>query len=335
MTQLKNPVIRLAVAAACLCLGGVNAQVPESKPVGRPSLTLNVVATNSDGTPVTNLTAGDLKLTDDGKKEEITSLRFNQSHGPTALVVLFDLLNLNMAGRGVVWQSIRQAMPEMPASDALYLYLLVKDGSVYPVHGLPPIAGGQEPSDAAWIHNIGPLLNTAMNKVNQLRPTDLETQVNLRFQATYKALEKIGGDMAVIPGRKELIWATYGIPSSIRFVGSNWFDCTPLLRQLAARYNQANIAIYTLDPGINLNRGQLNRDTLDILTGITGGRSLGTSDIRAAAVRAVADSRASYSLTYMPPTDVQAGKFRKVRVMAERKGIHIQAEEGYFTGPAH
>jgi VWFA-related protein len=240
-----------------------------------------------------------------------------------------------MAARGVVWQSIKQAMPEMPASDALYLYLLVKDGSLYPVHGLPPIAGGEQSSEASWIQNIGPLLNTAMNKVNQLRPTDLETQVNLRFQATYNALEKVRGNMAVIPGRKELIWATYGIPSSIRFAGNNWFDCTPLLRQLAARYNQSDIAIYTLDPGVNLNRGQLNRDTLDILTGITGGRSFGTSDIREAAVRAVADARASYSLTYVPPTDEHAGKFRKVRVTSERRGMHIQAEEGYFTAPAH
>ena len=122
-----------------------------------PPLTLNVVATNANGTAVQNLTANDLKVTDDGAKQQIVSLHSNGGHGPAALVILFDLLNLNMGARGVVWQSLKQSIPEMPASTELYLYLLVKDGSLYPVHGLPPIAGGQVPSESSWIQNIGPL----------------------------------------------------------------------------------------------------------------------------------------------------------------------------------
>ncbi len=154
---------------------------------GQKSVTLPIVATNSDGKPVTDLTAAELNISDNGKRQQATSLQLNHSDGPAALVLLFDLLNLNMSSRGVVWDELKRSFPEMPASSVLYLYLLVKDGSLYAVHALPELGAAPQYSDTAWMRNIGPLLEAAMNKVNRLRPTELETQVYLRFQATWKA----------------------------------------------------------------------------------------------------------------------------------------------------
>ena len=150
-----------------------------------------------------------------------------------------------------------------------------------------------------------------MNKVNQLRPTDLETQVDLRFKATYDALEKLRENIAVIPGRKQPnlgdLWNSELDSLCRRKIGSTARRCCGNWQAVTTNRRQRFIRV---DPGINLSRGQLNRDSLDILTGITGGRTFGTSDMRDAAVRAVADARASYSLTYVPPGDAHAGKFR-------------------------
>lgn len=307
------------------------AMQPDTPPNETLSVTLNVVATDSSGKPVPDLTAADFRVSDNGSPQELTAFRRNQGNGPSALVLLFDLLNLNLASVGYEWQQIKQSLPEMPASESLYLYLLVKDGSLYAVHALPADGAIPAQPDTSWIQNIGPLLQTAMQKVNQLRPTDIRTQINIRFQATYNALDHLRSAMATVPGRKELVWVTYGIPSSIRYVGGEWFDCTPLLRQLAARFNGANVAVYTVDPGMNLGRGMLNRDALQVLTGNTGGRSFTSSDVRHSVVQAVADARINYSLQYTPTHENRDGKYHQVRVACNRKGVHIQTEQGYFA----
>ncbi len=311
---------------------GEQSQKSALTPEPARSITLRVVATGAGGKPVTDLTDDDFSVSDDGAKK-ITSLHLNQDHGPAALTMLFDLLNLNMGARGVLWQQIKQAAPEMPASDAFYLYLLVKDGSLYPVHGLPALLAGSQANNPSWLHNIGPLMDKAMDKVNQLRPTDLAVDIYLRFQATYRALDQMRALMSAVRGHKELIWSTYGVPSSILMADHEWFDCTPLLRELASRFNDSDISVYTVDPGMNLERGQLNRDSLDILTRLTGGRTFGTSDLRAAAVQAVADARTNYSLTYTPPAKNWNGKFHKIKLTCKRKGVRIQAQEGYIAAP--
>lgn len=313
------------------CAGLVAAE-QASTPTAQPiTVTLTVVATDGSGQPVTDLTAKDFKVSDNGAQQQMIGFKRNETKGPQALVLLFDLLNLDLANEGFEWQQMKQSIPEMPASDSLYLYLLVKNASLYPVHGLPAAGTAESPQDTSWIHNIGPLLNTAMEKVNQLRPTEIQTQVGIRFKATYDALEKLRDDMNVVPGQKELVWVTYGIPSSIRFVGQNWVDCTPLLRQLATRYSATSIAIYTVDPGVNIGRGILNRDALQSLTGNTGGRSFTGSDLRATVARAVADARNNYSIQYNPPLKNWGGKYHKVRLSCDRKDVHILTEEGYFA----
>ena len=106
--------------------------------------------------------------------------------------------------------------------------------------------------------------------------------------------------MSVLSGAKELLWLTYGFPSSIRFVDSGWWDGGPALRQLGARFVQSGITIYTADPGINLNRAILNRDALDILTD-TGGRTFSTVALTKAITR------------------------------AEAGALHVETEHGYFA----
>jgi len=136
--------------------------------------------------------------------------------------------------------------------------------------------------------------------------------------------------MAGLPGPKELLWVTYGIPSSIHLT-TGWFDCGPYLRQLGARFVESEIAIYTADPGVNAQQGMLNRDSLDILTGATGGRAFSTIDLNEVITQAVADARTSYSLEYEPPAKNWDGKYHKLRVTCARKGIHLQTESGYFA----
>src|SRR5947208_16892866 len=104
-------------------------------------VTLNLVATDSQGHPVADLTAGEIQITDQGKPQSVAGFRKESrlppaaptaqrefTNRPAALsnvhVVLFDLLNLELAARKPATDQIVRALEHLEASDSVYLYLV-------------------------------------------------------------------------------------------------------------------------------------------------------------------------------------------------------------------
>jgi VWFA-related protein len=275
---------------------------------------LKVVATDHSGNPVTDLQPSDLRLTDDGSHEPITSLRLIQSAAPPTVIVLLDLMDLNFQQRGAASNQVRQSLSGLPASTPLHLYLLTESGGIYPVK------------------DVGRDLDEALQKVNQLRPQDIRVDPVEHFKATYAALESAGQEAERFPGPKQLLWITFGIRSSIRTAGG-WVDLSSRLRQLAAEFNRAGISIYTLDPGLTL--GTLSRDGLEVLAAGTGGRAFSSSDLKMALKQMETDASATYLLDYGPPDAPKApGALHTVRLSCTRKGVKIRSQEVYVTAAA-
>jgi VWFA-related protein len=299
------------------------------------SVRLKVVAADSAGNPVSDLASADFTVFDDGAPQTIVSMRLHQSDTPHPLVILFDLMNAGESSRGAVWSAIKTSLAHVRTTGPLYLYLLAEDGGLYPVHALPVPPAAPDAADASWLKDVGPLMNAAMQKVSQVRPADFRTtsQISLtsRFKATYSALNDLRTLMAQSRGPQDLLWITYGIPSTIQFVDHTWFYGAPVLRQLGAAFVQSGITVYTADPGINLQAGILNRDSLDILSGATGGRAFATIAMGHAIAQIDADARTSYSLEFQPPSANWDGKYHKLRVTVARKGVHALTELGYFA----
>jgi VWFA-related protein len=298
---------------------------------------LRAVAVDSAGQPVPDLTASDFKVYDNGSPQKILSVHLNQTTGPSALVILFDLLNSSLSSRGEISAVMKRSLAHLPSGDNLYLYLLVDDGSLYPVHplGSPQGAVDRKAAGANWLENIGPALDEAMKKTSQLRPQDLRRDspvgISARFNATGRALDEMRARMAPLAGGKELLWVTYGIPSTIPQRGHEYWDGVPTLRELGARFRRSGIVLYSADPGMNLARGVLERDGLEILTGATGGRTFSNVDLSRAVAQAESDARTNYSVEFEPSGRSWDGKFHKLRVAVARKGVHVQAENGYLA----
>lgn len=296
---------------------------------------VNVVAVDSAGRPVSDLTATDFAVFDNGSPQQIASLRLNQNDQPSPVVILFDLMNSGETSRGAVWSAIKTSLARTSFGGPLYLYLLAEDGSLYPVHALPGARAAQGSADASWIKDIGPLLDSAMQKVTQVRPQDVRAaspvHLSARFNETYKALDDLRALMAASRGSKELLWITYGIPDEIQFWDHTWFYGTPPLRQLGARFVQSGITVYSADPGMNLDRGILNRDSLDVLTGATGGRAFSTIDLNRGLDQIAAAARTNYSIEYEPAPTNWDGKYHKLHVTVARKGVRLQTELGYYA----
>ncbi len=318
-----------------LLLAAAGFTVSAQTSASQRTITLNVVAMDSGGTPVPDLTASDFKVLDNGAPQQIVSLRLNKGNSPRPLVVLFDLVNSGESSRGAVWNAIKTSFGHIEFSGPLYLYLLSESGNLYPVHALPARPGAPTDADASWVKDIGPLMNDAMQNVSQLRPQDFRAaspiHLETRFRATYQALDNLRAQMAVLRSRSELLWITYGIPSTIRLADNSWFDCAPLLRQLGARFVQSETTVYSADPGISVGAGILNRDSLDILTGATGGHAFSTIDLNRAITEIEAGARINYSIEFQPPADKRDGKYHKLRVTVARKGVHVQTELGYYA----
>ena len=318
-----------------LLAGGILPLAAQSTAVNPRPVRLNLVAVDSAGRPVPDLTASECAVFDDGSRAPIVSLRLNQSENPRPLVILFDMLNAGEMSRGAVWNALKTSMAHLPSSGPLYLYLLVPDGSLYPVHPMPAATLAEQGSGAAWVNNIGPLLDAAIKVVNQSKPLEFRaaspTSLGARFNATVHALDRLGAQMRRLRGPNELLWLTYGVPSTFYMIDGNWFDGASILHQLGAAFVQAETTVYTADPGLNLQRGVLSRDALDILTGATGGRTFSTIELGRAIARIQADSRTNYSLEFQPSAGKLDGKYHKLRVTVARKGVRLQTEHGYFA----
>ena len=354
---MRRPCASLPFAAIFACV-----LLPAADAPARP-VTLTVVAVDNRGDPVSDLTAADVQLQENGKSQQIAWLRHidtrsrrpaplgpnefsNRAEGDAghATAILFDLLNEHFDARGPAWNELIHALEPLESSDGLYLYLLTMNGRLFPVHGLPgpePPAGRAETD--AWTRQAKPLLDQAMRAVMMARP--IEILIDERIRMTYTALETLAGSMAGIPGRKNIVWITHGVPISLspQVTGTDWIDFTPYLRQLSQKLERASVSIYPVQqipPGMAMqgtpeaqHTGLGDEDTLQEFARYTGGRANASNSIRDALKQAMNDTRTGYRLGYFPAGVSRDGKFHKLKITCARKGVRIQAKEGYYAWP--
>jgi hypothetical protein len=220
-----------------------------------------------------------------------------------------------------------RGLQSLESADYLYLYILTPKAELYAVHGLPGTGGeASGPAGAAWTKNIKPLMEQALNTVALLRPREMSTDDRVRL--TYRALERVGGGLAGIPGRKNIVWITQGVPISIG-TGFDAIDYEPMLRGLSLTLNRAAVAIYPVQQ-LGRSIAMNSQETLQRLAELTGGPKT-MDDIGAAVRQAMNDVRTSYLVGYYPPPENWDGQFHKLRVTCGRKGVRFQAKAGYYA----
>lgn len=349
-----------------LCLPAAKAQ--EASDVG-DVVNLNVVALDNKGQPVPGLTEQDFTVTDSGKTRSLAYLRhidrrlqprpapgpneFSNRQGesiPHATVILLDLMNMRFNTRSLAANQIVKSLGKVDSAEFLYLYFLTIEGRIYPVRGIPGPEAPPENAGSAWTKNIKQTMVTAMQKVLRMRPIDED--VALRTAATYDALEALAGQLSTVPGRKNIVWVTDGVPITLGPIRSDTMDAedfTPRLKRLSAALDRAHISIYPSRqimigsqdapedaPGVPHDgsaNGTLSDETLNQFAGMTGGRPNGGRDVGAAITQAMIDARTSYQLGYYVPPGDWDGKFHKIRVVCSRPGIRIQTKKGYYAWP--
>jgi len=344
---------------------------------------LNVVATDSHNQPITDLNQDDFEISENGKPRKIAYFHKNESKPenagpplaahefsnragvalPRVTLILFDFLEPRLGEQGRAREQIIKALQPLESGDDVYLYILTREG-LFPVRGLPegevtPSAGG-----ASWTSHIQEMLTEAMRRVTWTPPP---MDLGYRIQDTYNVLAGLAWRLESIPGRKNIVWITHGVPISIaprRTADRTGVDLSMLMARLGTILDRAEVAVYPVDLGAPIDRsavssaqdsgnaratsrggarGPANNDdsaglagtgTAEEIADLTGGRAYLNANAGGAITQAIEDARFSYSIGYYESGQEADGKFHKLRVNCSRHGVHIQAKKGYYAYPA-
>jgi len=243
---------------------GIDAPQEEARMVD-----LNVVALDSHGAPVTDLTRDEFRIADAGKPEAIAFFRHRDSvakptprlapgeysnrsaaNVPRATLILFDMLNQKFGTRGATNNNLIHDLQSVESADYLYLYILTVNGGLFPVHGLPGAEGEvSPPGGEPWTRHIKEMMDQALKDVLQVREPLVVQDIEWRAQMTFRALDALGADLSRIPGRKSIVWLSDGVPIALgprRSDNGDFVDFTPLLRQMTEIMDRSNVSIYAV-----------------------------------------------------------------------------------------
>jgi len=275
----RNAVVQVQVAAlsATIIFFSLSAWAQQPQPSQAPHtatltvtarlVVLDVVVTDKDGNPVTDLQRSDFTVFEDGKQQRIASFEPPSAHvlppalaasaDPTAVfdaakpaafglspvtVLVLDQLNTQFADSSFARQSLRDYLVQQPALLAQPTTLL----TVYDNHFklvkaytrdrdalLRALAA--EPTHKSWMLDaLGSSENGPITRLDQ----------------SLRALEQIAQSSASIPGRKNLIWVGGGFPTldPTTIDGSQATEVKNTIQHVTNTLLDAHVTMYAIDP---------------------------------------------------------------------------------------
>ena len=187
-----------------------------------------------------------------------------------------------------------------------------------------------------------------------------------RVEETLAALEGLGKHLAVVPGRKSVVWISGGIslfsprvstaPDGIPSSPMDGDNLENRIRRTSERMAQLGVALYAVDArGLTSSAETLaqkqyppllagrfseieraaaanaeSRAAFSLMTSVTGGRFIfGTNDLSDGVKKVTGDLHGSYSLGFYP-TEEPDGKWHTLKVTVQRPDVRLLCKEGYL-----
>ncbi|MGH9311834.1 MAG: VWA domain-containing protein, partial [Vicinamibacterales bacterium] len=337
--------------AAAVAIAGL-AQQPQ-QPIFRAGANLvrvDVAVIDRQGNPVNALTVEDFQIEEDDVPQAIQTFKFVEAsgrrpEGDDRSLAIRSRSDVEMeAARDEVrvvvifWDEYYIGEMDSSIRARRFLTSFVKS-DVAPLD-LVAVVDEYTPSDAI------PFTRSRTELVDQIRvlkgrrgkyipPRNLAEEAHLalggieriRSEVTVSALESIAVHLGGLrEARKAIVFVSEG-PSGL---GRDWYS---RLQALTRAANDANTAIYTVDP-----RGLTNRPPSDILAEIainTDGRAILRSNAPERLLGQVfRHLSAYYLLGYESSERPQDGKFHKIEVRVPGRRVDVLARKGYWAPAA-
>jgi VWFA-related protein len=323
------------------------APLSATDPVVRDGLfSIDVVVTDAEGRPVTNLAPWDFTLLDNGQPAKIRTLQnsLEASEPAPELIFVLDAITLSSQQLTQTESAIVQFLQRNGGllEDPCLLYRLTRDGlfssSKLTRDGnlLAKEVEQHKSPRMVWrsVRNDGPNLLRAW--VGGSQPNTLSV----------RALGSIAIDQREIRGRKVVVWISPGWPVKSGEIGFD--EATELSTRLReARITLDNVNVWpNPDPSFNyldyLEAPRSQKDmqpaklALPVIATHTGGLVLDSSgDLDRDIERCAAKVRSFYTLTFNPPHTYQMDEFRDLHVQVDRSALTVRAPTGYYNEPVY
>jgi VWFA-related protein len=331
---------------------------------------VDVVISDSNGKPVSGLTASDFSIAEDGKPQRVrsfdvhdfdtvsaslpkapaflpTNTFVNVPSGPERgplYVLLLDLLNMEVDDQPAAREQLLKFALSKPLGTRFAVFVL-SDG-LYLVQGFTE--DRNRLADAVDPKNPHSHLPRIFLYADNYRPAI----------STPRVLMGIAKFLSGLPGHKNVLWISEAFPSAIMpsaDPGSEGRSISDEVKEATDALARGQIAVYPVDvrgvavtgaSATNIGQTQVSAEnsadyalnarhmTEQEIADATGGRAIyGTNDLATALAEATETGGHYYTLTYSPSNQNYNGKLRHVHVELDKRGYHLAYRRSYYGNP--
>jgi VWFA-related protein len=360
---------------------------------------INVVVHGRDGQPVADLKKEDFTVLERGKPQRIAFFSIDNADATAAApaatplpsdvftnalpqsggagsvtIVLLDLVNTGWEDQHAARDALLKFLQQIEPRDHIAIFTLGRRGLTllhdYTTDASSLVAHLKDARgelsaalDASTLDNASQqeLRDMGLDDLADANQREADFFTTDRVVNTLATFQAIAEHLSGLPGRKNLIWLSGGVPLMIGYdempEAGGTFNTrdhrifSPEMDAAVRALNNSGVAIYPVDArrlmppaGFSasaraplrtppsLARTNANLDTMLELADRTGGRAAyNSNDLARAIRRAVDDSRVTYTIGYYPADDTQDGKFRDVKVTVDRPHLDVRFRKGYFA----
>ena len=314
------------------------------------AITLDVVVTDKSGAPVADLQPGDFTLFDNKQPQPLGSVQAAngmkaQADPPVEVFLVVDDINIPFEARARQRQELVDFFNENGKELALPTSLVVLTDKTVQEQNRPTRDGNA----------LLPVLEASYSGFRQVEGYQGLDGALLREEDSLKALNLFALQQSKRPGRKLFIWLGSGwnvTSNPMSFGGPKKLqNIYAYISSLSTALREARITLYSVVPLSGVARGDtlmqyvkgvsdpkhadLGDLSLPVLATQTGGQFLtGSSDLPALIDRCIADARAYYQLTFIPPPASHPDEYHGIEVVVDKPGLKARTRAGYYSQPS-
>ena len=319
---------------------------------------VDVVAVNEKNEPVTDLTADDFTVMEDGKTQKLSDFSF---HHPVAAapvrqpapgvisnapqfnsnsclnVILLDAINTDFSDHAYAQDMLVKYLGSNPA---------IQPTAVYGMGGKLTMLHDFTTDTKALRDVVAHYKGEGPTHIPDVYTAASPFQHRGSFQAgpqarsvTARSMLFLAHALAGYPGRKNLIWLSDGFPLSLFpevTAGDGVMaveDYSPLAERIANELMNAQVALYPIDAaGVSINDRFPARTAMLSMSERTGGKTFyARNDIDMGIRTSLDDGATYYTLEYYPQNRNWDTKFRRIELKLGRPNVKLRYREGYYA----
>jgi VWFA-related protein len=318
-----------------------------SGPTG--NLHLDIVVTDHAGKPISGLTQQDFTVLDNGRPSNILSFTAYDAPAhppddPVQVVILFDTVNTDFNEVSYTRQQVSNYLRRDGGhlAQPVTLVFLTNDG-------LQPQGPASLDGNA-----LATALDASESRLRTINRSAGAYGAIERYEMCARMLDGLLQELARLPGRKLLIWASPGWPlldsPNINISNNGQKILFSQIVEFSTAMRQAHVELYSVSQGMpgpdtflyqsflkgvkKVNQANLSDLALKVIAVQSGGLVLPpTNDVASAIDTCVHDAPVYYSVTFAPPPADGPDEYHKLDVHLDKPGLNARTNSAYYDEP--